>query len=203
VAVLTPASRPQELRYLMPLLFETARRLQRQVADLHCWIALSTEKFREPIARAARDYGLRHAFIPAGANYDALAAADVLLTKSGTVNLEAALLDLPQVVAYRVAPLTYAIGKLIRFKIPFASPVNLVEMREVVPEFLQERATPEALVQAALPLLTNPEAIARIREGYACVRASLGGTGAIERGAEAILDLLDRRSVPHSDPARR
>lgn len=190
--VIAPASRLQELRYLLPLLFETARRLQEKLPEIHFWLAVSTPSFHEPVARAAQEYGLRHRFIPAGMTYNALAAADLLLTKSGTINLEAALLNLPQVVAYRVDPKTYFVGKLIGFKIPFASPVNLVDMTEVVPEFIQERATPEALLEAALPLLSDPGAIERMQAGYRRVRDSLGDGGAIDRGATAIIESLDK-----------
>jgi lipid-A-disaccharide synthase len=67
-----------------------------------------------------------------------LAAADLAITKSGTVNLELALLDVPQVVFYRVSPFTYWVARtLFNFSIPFMSPPNLVMMRSIVPELLQ------------------------------------------------------------------
>ncbi len=191
VVLLAPASRSQELRHLMPVLFESARAIQKQLPTVQFWISLSTPRFRSAIEQSARAYGLNFQFVPEGSNYDALAASDLLLSKSGTINLEAALLDVPQVVAYRVDPRTFWVGKLIRFEIPFMSPVNLVNMSSVVPEFLQDKATVETLSSVSLDLLTNPVSANKMREGYAEVRAGLGGPGAIGRGAGVILKMLD------------
>ncbi len=191
VVVLAPASRNQELRYLMPVLFETARNIQAQLPNVQFWLALSTTKFKAAVEAAAQAYGLQAKFIPKSQTYDALAAADLLLTKSGTINLEAALLGLPQVVAYRVDPKTFLIGKLLKFKIPFMSPVNLVEMRKIVPEFLQDEASAENLTQVSLELLQNPEVAAKMRFEYTQIRKGLGEEGAISRGAAAILSVLN------------
>jgi lipid-A-disaccharide synthase len=191
VVVLAPASRNQELRYLMPVLFETARNIQAQIPNVQFWLALSTVKFKTAVETAAEAYGLQAKFIPKSQTYDALAAADLLLTKSGTINLEAALLGLPQVVAYRVDPKTFLIGKLLKFKIPFMSPVNLVEMRKIVPEFLQDEASAENLTQVSLELLQNPEVANKMRFEYTQIRKGLGEKGAIARGAEAILSVLN------------
>jgi lipid-A-disaccharide synthase len=191
VVVLAPASRNQELRYLMPVLFETARNIQTQIPNVQFWLALSTAKFKTAVETAAEAYGLQAKFIPKSQTYDALAAADLLLTKSGTINLEAALLGLPQVVAYRVDPKTFLIGKLLKFKIPFMSPVNLVEMRKIVPEFLQDEASAENLTQVSLELLQNQEVANKMRFEYTQIRKGLGEKGAIARGAEAILSVLN------------
>ncbi|BAC89809.1 lipid-A-disaccharide synthase [Gloeobacter violaceus] len=192
VVVLTPASRTQELRHLMPLLFETARAIAGQLPEVRFWLSVSTPTFQEAIERGAKAAGIAVQFIPPGSNYDALAAADLLLTKSGTINLEAALLNLPQVVAYRVDPRTYWFAKKIMgFTIPYMCPVNLVEMSAVVPEFLQDEATVETLSAASLELLKDPKAAQRMREGYARVKAQLGEPGVIARGAEAILKVLN------------
>lgn len=195
VVVLAPASRVQEIEHLMPTLFETARSIQTVMPQVRFWIVLSTERFREPLENAARKYGLNFQFVPEGDNYNALAAADLLITKSGTINLEAALLELPQVVAYRVNPKTFWIAKnLTNFKIPYMSPVNLVDMSPVVPEFLQEQATVEVLTRTSLELLTDPGARARMQAGYSHMRENLGTSGAIARGASAILNVLDKYS---------
>ncbi|AGY58579.1 lipid-A-disaccharide synthase [Gloeobacter kilaueensis] len=192
--VLAPASRSQELQHLMPLLFETARAIEHTLPAVRFWISASTPRFREAIEQAAAASGIAFQFVPEGRNYDALAAADLLLTKSGTVNLEAALLDLPQVVAYRVDPRTIWVARnLMGFKIPFMCPVNLVDMSPIVPEFLQEKATVEALTAASLELLTNPQAAARMRSEYARIRALLGDAGVVDRAADAILEMLDKR----------
>ena len=119
------------------------------------------------------------------------AAADLALTKSGTVNLELALRRVPQVVGYRVSrPTAWLARHLLRFKVDHISPVNLVLGERLVPELLQEGLTAEAIVAEALPLLTSSESSARIQEGYGRLRQALGETGVTQRAAAAILDTL-------------
>jgi lipid-A-disaccharide synthase len=122
-----------------------------------------------------------------------LAAADLAITKSGTVNLELALLNVPQVVLYRVSRLTYSIGRLLKFSIPFMSPPNLVVMRPIVPELLQEQATPENLVKEALELLLNSEKRQQTLLGYQEMRQLLGEVGVCDRAAREILQLADSK----------
>ncbi|MGK7903643.1 MAG: lipid-A-disaccharide synthase [Hormoscilla sp.] len=185
---LIPASRSQELKYLLPAIFAAAKMIQSQL-DVHFWIPLSREEFREPIQRAIGHYGI-HATISSKTE-EVLASADLAITKSGTVNLELALLDVPQVVLYRVSQITGFIArKLLKFSIPFMSPPNLVEMREIVPEFLQEEATPEAIVSAGMDLLVNPVRRQQIHSDYQQMRQSLGEPGVADRGAIAIGGLL-------------
>ena len=219
---LVPASRRQELKYMMPIVFEAAQQLQaklrengvtlasggslrmrkrtrrelensaaitNQQAPLF-WIPLSLEAYRPAIEAAIQHYGL-NATLVAGNTQEVLAAADLAITKSGTVNLELALLDVPQVVLYRVSRLTYSIGRLLKFSISFMSPPNLVVMRQIVPELLQEQATPENLVKEALELLLNPERSQQILADYQEMRQLLGEVGVCDRAAREILQLAN------------
>ena len=147
---LLPASRHQELKYLLPVIFQAAQNIQSKLPNIHFWIPLSLETFRNTITAAIKDYGLQ-ATVVLGQQREVFAAADFAITKSGTVNLELALLNVPQVVVYRLNPLTAWIARhILKGSIPFASPVNLVVMREIVPEFLQEKATAENITQATM-----------------------------------------------------
>lgn len=200
---LLPASRRQELKYMMPIVFEAARQLQTKLlgngemeripnpkseAPLF-WIPLSLETYRSAIEAAIQQYGLS-ATVVAGQTQEVLAAADLAITKSGTVNLELALLNVPQVVFYRVSRLTYWIGRnFLKFSIPFMSPPNLVVMRSIVPELLQEQATPENIVQEALELLYNPERRQKTLADYQEMRQLLGDVGVCDRAANEILQL--------------
>jgi lipid-A-disaccharide synthase len=202
---LVPASRRQELKYMMPIVFEAAQQLQaklrgngewknsaaitNQQAPLF-WIPLSLEAYRPAIEAAIQHYGL-NATLVAGKTQEVLAAADLAISKSGTVNLELALLDVPQVVLYRVSQLTYSIGRLLKFSISFMSPPNLVVMRQIVPELLQEQATPENLVKEALELLLNPERRQQTLADYQEMRELLGEVGVCDRAAREILQLAN------------
>ncbi len=203
---LVPASRRQELKYMMPVIFEAAQQLQSKLQGSEdwennsllmnqqtplFWIPLSLETYRPAIEAAIQRYGL-NATLVAGQTTEVLAAADLAITKSGTVNLELALLDVPQVVLYRVSPLTYWIARtLFKFSIPFMSPPNLVVMRSIVPELLQEQATPENIVQKSLELLLNPERRKQTLADYQEMRRLLGEVGVCDRAAKEILQLAE------------
>ncbi|MEB3214191.1 MAG: hypothetical protein VKL39_22775, partial [Leptolyngbyaceae bacterium] len=81
---------------------------------------------------------------------------------------------------------------------PFMSPPNLVNMEGIVPEFLQEEATPEAISQAALELLLNDEKQQTMLNGYQRMRAALGEPGVCDRAATVILDTLDFQAKKNS-----
>jgi lipid-A-disaccharide synthase len=141
---LLPASRQQELNFLLPTIFATAKEIQLKLPQVHFWIPLSLEKFRDAIALAIQEYNL-NATIVTGQSQEVLAAADLAITKCGTVNLELALLKVPQVVLYKLSKLSYWIAQnILKLSLPFASPPNLVMMQPIVPEFIKETATPNA-----------------------------------------------------------
>ncbi|MDB9344969.1 lipid-A-disaccharide synthase [Nodularia spumigena CS-586/05] len=187
---LLPASRRQELKYLLPVIFQAAQTIQAKLPEAHFWIPLSLEVYREPIEAAIQSYGLR-ATVLSGQQKAVFAAADFAISKSGTVNLELALLNVPQVVVYRLNPITVWIArKVLRGSIVFASPPNLVVMREIIPELLQEQATAENIVEASMELLLNPERRAQTLADYAEMRLLLGEVGVCDRVAQEILQML-------------
>jgi lipid-A-disaccharide synthase len=190
VVVLMPGSRSQEIRQLMPVIFEGARLLQEAMPAVHFWVPLSSDRFREAIQQEAEAKGLKLK-ITQGNNYDFIAASDLVISKSGTVNLETAILDIPQLVLYRVGEVTAFIArKILNFDIPFISPVNLLEMRMLVPEYKQEDCDPQNIAREGLDLLTNQPRRQQMQIDYAQMKEKLGTPGVIQRGAHAILSLM-------------
>ena len=192
--LLLPASRPQELRYLMPPLAQAAALLQQRHPDLQVLLPAGLAEFEAPLAAALQEAGVRHARVIPASEADGLkttfcAAADLALGKSGTVNLELALQGVPQVVGYRVSRLTAWVARhVLRFQVDHISPVNLLLKQRLVPELLQDELTAEALVERALPLLTDTPERQAMLEGYARLRTTLGAPGVTERAAKAIFD---------------
>ncbi len=186
IIALLPASRKQEIKYLLPLICEAARRIQEQLPEVEFLIPLSLNNYYQAIEMAIASYGLR-AKIISGQTLEAIAAADLAITKSGTVNLEIAYLNVPQVVCYRLNPITaWLLKTLLNFSIPFMSPTNLLVMKSIVPELLQDGATPEAIVQESLDLLLNQEKRQQTLLGYEEMRSSMGELGVCKRAAQEI-----------------
>jgi len=127
-----------------------------------------------------------------GDSWDALAHCDVALAKSGTGNVEAALLGAPMVTFYRVTGISWAIGKLL-VDVPFYSMVNLIAGKKVVPELMQGEMTGERLAAETTRLLDNADERGKMKEELARVASLLSadGSNAITRSADAIERMLE------------
>ncbi|WP_299413536.1 lipid-A-disaccharide synthase [Acaryochloris sp. IP29b_bin.148] len=188
---LMPASRSQELEHLLPVMLEAAQIISQNIPDIQFWMPLALPAYRSDVTRAIQNTGLPISITPD--SQAVIAAADMVITKSGTANLEAALLNIPQVVIYRVGPISaWLYQHLLSFKVDFISPVNLVAGQAVVPELLQQEATPEKIAILACQLLEDEVARHKIRVGYQKVRSQLGCPGVLQQTAQAILDVLER-----------
>lgn len=188
---LLPASRHQELKYLLPTIFKTAQNIQAQLPKVHFWIPLSLEVFRQPIEDAIQSYGLQATVISNHQQKQVLAAADLAITKCGTVNLELALLKVPQVVMYKLQGFSFWVAEnIMKLSLPFACPANLVVMKPIVPEFIQNRASVENLTQAAMELLTDTQRRSQTIRDYQQMSLALGETGVCSRVAKEILGLM-------------
>ena len=191
VVTLLPASRKQELTYIMPSMFEAAARIQAELPGIKFLIPVSLPDFKGEVAEAVDTYGLNARLVDKADGRRAIAAADLVLNKSGTVNLEVALMRVPQVVVYRLSNLTALIAKyIVRFTGEYVSPVNLMENKSIVPELLQWDATPEKISEAGLALLKDDKKRTAMIEGYEGMRRAMGEVGVCDRAANEILDML-------------
>lgn len=155
VIILLPASRRQELKYLLPVMVESAEKIKEKIPNARFYLPISLPQYRQEIKRIISNYDLE-INLWEGETLEILSMADLAITKSGTVNLELALLKIPQIVIYKVNKLTMWIArKLLKFSISFMSPVNLITQREIVPELLQEKATAENILNLSLDLILN------------------------------------------------
>ena len=202
VLLLLPASRRQELRYLLPPMLTAIAKLQRRRPDLEVLLPAAQAGFGPLLQAALQQAAVRARVIPADACEplwpQLCAAADAALTKSGTVNLQLALRGVPQVTAYRVSRVTALVARhLLRFAVDHISPVNLMLGERLVPELLQDQLTPEAIEAELEPLLQLPSsAAAAQRQGYERLRQRLGEPGVTRRAAAAILDQLPGAASP-------
>jgi lipid-A-disaccharide synthase len=193
VVALLPGSRITEVRMLATPFLQAARWCLQRRADLHFIVPLVNaaiqDIFQQALGKLGRDLPM---MLLQGGSIDAMSTADVVLTASGTATLEAMLLGRPMVVAYRLSPLTYQLAKRL-VKVPFIALPNLLAARALVPEFIQDAATPEALGGALLGWLERPAEMKAVIDVF----AELGDIlrrGADEGAAEAVLELIQGHS---------
>jgi lipid-A-disaccharide synthase len=191
IVTILPGSRAAELRQHLPVLGEACRRIHRE----------TPAQFVLAAAPGANSASLRDGWPPEpslkivlGQTYNALAAADAAIVSSGTATVEAALLDVPMVVIYRVTPLTALLAKPL-VRTPFYSMLNLIAGRRAVPELIQSDFTPERVAAETVTLLRDPSARESLRRGLAEVRQRLGPPGSVDRAADAILQLIAANPV--------
>jgi lipid-A-disaccharide synthase len=193
VVALLPGSRPNEVRTLLPDLAAAARLVAARVPGVRFVLArapwLDDELFA-PV-KSLRADGIAAGML-GSATDDVLAAADVAITASGTATVQTALHGCPMVIVYRLAPLTYAIGR--RFvRVSHYGMVNLVAERAIVPELIQDAMTPETVAAETVSLLTDAARAGAMRRELARVRARLGEPGASRRAAQAVLRVAANR----------
>jgi len=186
VVAILPGSRPQEVAHNLPPLVGAVEILASRRPDLQFVVALAPSL--EPGPMTVRPRGIPvHAVV--GQTHAVLGAASLALVASGTATVEAALLETPMVVVYRLSPLTYYLGRpFVRVR-QFAM-VNLIAGRPVVPEAIQAEFTPERVASEALAILEDPDRAARMRADLAEVRRRLGEPGGSARAAEVVRGLL-------------
>ncbi|WP_320674202.1 lipid-A-disaccharide synthase [Prochlorococcus sp. MIT 1341] len=194
--LLLPASRKQELRYLMPDLAKAAATLQNFDQSLQVLVLAGQESFERPLKLCLEKAGVKAGRVLNAKDSDMLkpflfAAADLALGKSGTVNMELALQGVPQVVGYKVSRITAFIAKqILGFRVDHISPVNLLLNERLVPELVQEDFNSDNIVSLAKELLEEPVSVFEMKEGYKRLRKKLGEPRVTERAAELIFDSI-------------
>jgi lipid-A-disaccharide synthase len=186
IAVLPGSRRGEAARHLPPLM-DAVERINRERAVNVVLPASATTG----AAFFEQRIGNSPVKVIEGASWDAMAHCDLALAASGTVTVEAALLNAPMVTFYRVTPLTYRLGKML-VDVPFYSMVNLIAGRPLVPELIQDEMTGERLAAESLRLLSDTAARDAQRAGLADVARQLSSRqGAPECAARAIQDILE------------
>ena len=190
IVALLPGSRASEVDRMGELFMRTAVYCLEQDPSLRFIVpAANPDRYRQ-LHIELNDYVDFPIELFNGHSQDAIAAADVVLLASGTVTLEALLLKKPMVVAYKMAPLTFKILSWL-VKTPWVSLPNLLAQKMLVPELLQDKATPEALSAAVMNYFENPEEAIALTETFAQMHTELK-RNASARAAEAVAQLIKR-----------
>ncbi len=192
--LLIPASRKQELKYILPTLLKSAALLQKKDPSIIVFIPSGLREFDESLNHSMREYGVNGKVI-LSEDVDDLkpylfSAAYLALSKSGTINMELALNSIPQVVGYKVSrPTAFLARNLLRFKVKYISPVNLLLNERLIPEFVQEDFNTESIYNSAIEIVEDLSIRQKMLDGYKRLRDKLGKPGVTERASRDIIDL--------------
>ena len=193
IFALLPGSRQSELRYMAATFIRVASLLQERFPHAIFLVPLVSPETRKLFDAAlqrldARGVSFNLLF---GHTRDALAACDTALVASGTATLEAALLKAPMVITYRMSPVSHFLMKRMHYQSWIGLP-NILAGEFIVPEFLQDEATPEKLAQALENMVSDTEARRRLTDRFTEIHRQLR-QGTAEKAARAILAMLGKK----------
>ncbi len=187
VVALLPGSRTNELERLAPVMAAAAPMIAAQLPGTQFIVARAPNLSD----RLFEGFGIPSLTlrIVEGRTDDVLQAADAVVTASGTATVQTALHGRPMVVLYKLSPLTYRLGKRMA-RVDMYAMVNLIAGKRIVRELIQDECTAEAVAAETIRLLNEPDYRQRMVDALADVRRQLGGPGASERAADAVLDVV-------------
>ena len=190
VFALLPGSRQSELQYMAETFIETARVIHERLPEALFLVPLATRETRLLFETAlyrcnARELPIRMLF---GHAHDAMKASDAVLVASGTATLEAALLKRPMAIAYKMASFSYRLMRRMGY-LPYVGLPNILAGKFVVPEFIQDDATPENMAQALLNFYADKRTCALIAEEFREIHLQLKQNTA-EKAATAVINSL-------------
>jgi lipid-A-disaccharide synthase len=190
---LLPGSRAGEIAQLLPEMLAGAAQLREKLPQCRFLLPLAATAPREMVEELIGAAEVPVALYQ-GQTYEVLAAADIAIVTSGTATLETALLGTPMVIVYRLAPITYYVGRLL-IRVPHIGMANLLAEEGLFPELIQDEVTPAGISAAVLGIIRDPERLTRISAGLRRIRQRLGGPGASDRAAAVALELLEDKTA--------
>ena len=188
-----PGSRTKEIRSLLPDFLGAASLLAKQCPKPCIFLLPRASTIAKQLLL---DNGLATArqhleiYTVDHDRYDLMAACDAVVTASGTVTLELAILGIPAVATYRVSPRTYRLGRLLVRHIEYFSLVNLIANRNIIPELLQDEVSPDNISTLLLQILNDDISRNNMIQGLAEVAQKLGPPGCSERAATIALSCM-------------
>ncbi|MFH1624338.1 MAG: lipid-A-disaccharide synthase [Pseudomonadota bacterium] len=192
---LLPGSRKSEVRLLLPEMLRAAEILNKKLENLQFVLPVASTIDKIEIEKIISDTRTTVSVNVATDHiYDLINISSVVIVASGTATLEAAIMNSPMVILYKVSPLTYVIGKLL-VKVTNIGLVNLVAGRSVVSELIQHCVTPERIAQEVLKVLEDKELYSNIEDELARVKEKLGAPGASRRAARIVIGMMGVESL--------
>ncbi|MCW8829126.1 MAG: lipid-A-disaccharide synthase, partial [Gammaproteobacteria bacterium] len=186
---LFPGSRRSEIKRLLPTVLKSAALVKERMPEIQFLLPRASTLSDEFLAPYLAESDLEITVVP-GRSYDVMRACDAIISASGTATLEIALMQVPLVVLYKIAPLSYRIISRL-LKVEHIALCNIVAGERVAPELIQHDATPQKISREALSLLGDQQRAAAMRKRLGKIRGKLGGSGGSANIAELALELLN------------
>jgi len=189
VICLLPGSRNSVVEKILPILLKSCEHIHKEIPQAQFFILISPT-----VNVAIYHHYIKKSNLPIklieDPNYNVLAYSDLGLLASGTATLEAAILNLPMVIVYKISFLSWLFAKFL-VKIPYIGLVNVIAKKQIVPEFIQFQARPELIAKEAINIIKNKNRYRAIKEELSKIKTHLGLPGASRRAAESIIALIE------------
>ena len=188
--LLLPGSRRGEVERLLPAFCGAAEKLTRRLGGMVAFRLLRAPGIGEQMTAPLLEQDRFDCRLADGDAYAEMKRADAAISATGTAILQLALCGTPTLGVYKLSPATYFLAKRL-VKIPHVSLINIIGGRQIIPELLQDAATPQAICGETYDLLTNESRRRDVRKGFDEVRQKLGENRASERLAEIMREMLE------------
>ena len=187
---LIPGSREKEVTTLLPVMLEAAKIIHRFLPTSRFMVSCAESMDADVVMDIVDQYASTlDVEIVNGSITQVFKQSRMLVAASGTVTLEAALYGIPMVIVYKVSPLSYWLGKRL-IKVKHIGIVNLIAQKELLPELIQDNASPQTIAETVTAMIGDPEKLKQIEKELFCIRDLLGGAGASDRVARIALNLI-------------
>lgn len=183
-----PGSRESEVKKLLPEMLKAAGILEDKFASIQFVLPLADTLNIDFVSGITGQYPVKVKIIRDNI-YDVLSISDIAMVASGTATLETALMETPMIIIYKVSALSYYIGKTF-INVNNIGLVNIIAGKTIVPEFIQDEATPMNMANEISDMLTDSSRMDRIRQELSGVRGKLGSPGAAARTARLVCEMI-------------
>jgi len=187
--LLLPGSRQQEVTILLPEMLKAAESIYAKYPETQFYLPAAATIPRAMLQKIIEPFHIP-IHITDTYTYDLMNICDVAVATSGTVTLEAALMELPTVVLYKMSPISYFIGKLLIHVTNFSLP-NIIAGDRIIPELLQQEVNTERITREMLALFKGTAGAAAVKLMLAQTKAKLGQPQAVDRIAKLIIETAD------------
>lgn len=187
---LLPGSRANEIKRMLPVMLAAAEQLQVSFPGIQ-FVLPQADSISDALLQAYLKSSSINVTVVKNQPYDVIQCCDAVMTTSGTATLEISLLTVPMVIVYKLAPITYWLGRWL-VNIPFIGLPNIVAGKAIVKELIQHEANPEKLAAEVQRILSDDQYAAQMRENLSRVKQQLGQGGGSKAMAELALEMLQQ-----------